>query len=168
MQTEMAVPSILIDDEVLIIETSGEMPEVAYHGSIYYITSDPAGPRLSIGAEQLAKLKFAVVEGYRRIIFRDLNLNNRDKSIYRGLARCVVNWSRLENFCRTEGIDTSSLALEVCSALKVFLAGELADVRSGRPTSVNCSRLSLLGLAAKIGLDPGGLPQNWEIVFRED
>jgi len=166
MQVEdEVVSSVLIDDEVLIIETSGEMPEVAYHGSIYYITTDPAGPRLSIAAEQLAKLKLAVVEGYRRIIIRDLTLDNRDKRIYRGLARCVVNWARLERFCRAEGIDTAWVAHEVRAALKKFLEAEVADVRQGRRTCVNCSPASLLSLANRIGFESRQLPRDWQAVF---
>lgn len=31
-------------DEVLILQDSGEIPEIAYHTSLYYLTEDPEGP----------------------------------------------------------------------------------------------------------------------------
>ncbi len=148
----------IIADEVLIIETSGEMPVVAYHGSIYYLTFDPEGPRLFLADEYSLKLKKAVIEGFRRIIARDLALENRDKGLYRGMARCAVNWERLDNFCQAEGLGIDDVASEVCESLIMFLLGELEDVRQGRQTSINCSRDSLFALAVKVGLDPLKLP----------
>ena len=34
----------ILDDELLIIRHSGEIPEVALQGSIFFLTSDPQGP----------------------------------------------------------------------------------------------------------------------------
>ncbi|NOX24734.1 MAG: hypothetical protein GXP59_01190 [Deltaproteobacteria bacterium] len=155
----------IITDEIIIVETSGEMPEVAYHGSIYYMTDDPEGPGLTLTASYLRQLKLAVLEGYRRIIIRDLTLDNRDKGLYRGLARCAVNWERLAKFCRAEGLEITGIAEEVRNALQTFLRGEIDDVRQGRQTSVNCPAACLYELAAKVGLAAGHLPVGLTILW---
>ncbi len=155
----------IITDEIIIIETSGEMPEVAYHGSIYYLTNDPEGPSLTLTASFLRRMKLAVLEGYRRIIIRDLTLDNRDKGLYRGLARCAVNWERLAKFCRAEGLGITLITGEVRRALQTFLRGEIDDVRQGRQTSVNCPAVCLYELAAKVGLAAGHLPADLTILW---
>ncbi len=63
----------LLADELLIVRHSGEIPEVALHSSIYYLTQDPDGPTISIDAEDLDQLKGAALERYQEIIFRDLD-----------------------------------------------------------------------------------------------
>ncbi len=161
---ELSVSEIIID-EILIIETSGEMPEVAYHGAIHYMTSDVDGPGLNLAQSHLNELKLAVVEGYRRIIVRDITLENRDKGLYRGLARCAVNWNRLGKYCRAEGLAVDGVATEVCCCLKRFLTVELKDVRQGRQTCVNCSASCLYELAAEVGLEIDQISTDLEILF---
>ena len=92
----------LLTDEVLIIEESGEMPEVAYHGTIYYLTRDPDGPSLTLDAQDHIPLKKAVIQRYMTIMIRDLTPDNRSKSLYRGLERCICNWQRLKLFSTRE------------------------------------------------------------------
>ncbi len=148
----------VIEDEVLIVETSGEMPEVAYHGSLYYLSHDPEGPGLNLGHEDKSRLTLAVVEGYRRIIRRDLDLENRQKSCYRGLIRCLVNWRRLTGFAAAHRLSLTELQKEIAAALRAFLAGEAVDIRRGCPTCVNCSQAELRELINEVGLSDDDLP----------
>jgi hypothetical protein len=166
MCSQLSISEIILD-EIIIIENSGEMPEVAYHGSIHYMTSDPEGPSLTLASSHLLQLKLAAVEGYRRIITRDLTLENREKGLYRGLARCAVNWTRLENFCRAEDLETDGIAGEICGCLKTFLEREICDVQQGRPTCVNCSAACLYELAAKVGMGEDDLPAGLDILVKK-
>jgi len=151
-----------IDDEVFMIFHSGEIPEVVLHSSIYYLTEDSDGPVLQLDVEDIIPLKQAVVERYRTIIRRDLESGNRDKRIYRGLARCCVNWQRLLTFCNREGIDSEAYRVETAGALKIFLQRESVDVKSGqRPSSINCSALEIENLAGSLGLAIANLPEGW-------
>ena len=78
-------------DELLIVRHSGEIPEVALHGSLYFLSFDPDGPSLNLSPEEKLELKKMAVKRYLEIIHRDLDPENRAKGIYRGLARCIVN-----------------------------------------------------------------------------
>jgi hypothetical protein len=150
-------------DELLIVRYSGEIPEVALQSSIYYLTQDPDGPAITLDAEDLALLKGAVLERYQEIIFRDLEPDNRDKGLYRGLARCVANWERLCRFCRREGRGIGEIRREVAKALQRFVERELHDVLSGSRTScVNCSADELRHLAADLYLSDDDLPDGWQ------
>jgi hypothetical protein len=96
----------------------------------------------------------AVYERYRFITLRDLNPRNRDKRIYRGPARSLVNWQRLKSFAGKEGIELGEFRQEVADALRSFLERELDDVSSGRRgSSINCSLDDLLDFAGDVGLD---------------
>lgn len=151
-----------LDEELLIIQHYGEMPEVGYHGSLHFLTLDGEGPQLTLSESELLRLKMAVVKGYRRIIDRDLELANRSERIYRGLHRCAINWQRLLRFCRREGIDPTAVRQEVAGRLRYFLAQEVAEVESGcRRSSVNCTASSLLAFAEALGLAAGELPPGW-------
>ena len=130
----------ILSEEAFLILHSGEIPEVAYYGSIHYLTEDPEGPLLNIKPQDLMSLEEAVVQRYRTIILRDLTPGNRDRSIYRGLKRCAANWKRLVNFSDKRSIDISSIRKEVIEALKDFLSQEIMGVNSGkRKTCINCS-----------------------------
>ncbi len=158
MSVELTERESVIEDEVLIVETSGEMPEVAYHGSLYYLSHDPEGPGLSLDHQDKGRLVSAVVEGYRRIIRRDLDLENRQKSCYRGLVRCLVNWRRLTGFAASHRLNLTELQEEIAAALQTFLAGEAADIGRGCPTCVNCSQTELRELINAVGLSDNHLP----------
>lgn len=153
----------LINDEVLIIENSGEMPEVILHGSLYYLGRDPDGPNIVLAIQDLRRLKQAVVEGYRKIIVRDLTLKNRGKRHYRGLARCIVNWQRLRKFCQREGFDITPVAIEICELLQRFMLGEYEDIcAKNRQCCINCSLAELLAFFFQVGFDPSELPSGWQ------
>ena len=115
-------------DELLIVRHSGEIPEVALHGSIFFLSRDPDGPGLTLSPEQILELKKMAVERYREIIKRDLDPENRDKGIYRGLARCIVNWQRMEAFCLKEDFTLTPLRNETADMLISFIEKESVDV----------------------------------------
>jgi len=159
-----------IAEEVFIIQHGGEIPEIAYHGSLYYLTEDPEGPELKIDANDTVSLKQAVVSRYRTIILRDLDPGNRDKRIYRGLARCAVNWQRLVKFCTMEQVAYEDIRAETAERLSEFLHRETADVQSGSraTTSINCSSAEIDALANALGLLPEELPKGWQKLCQDD
>ncbi len=60
----------LLAEEALIILHSGEIPEIAFHSSLYYLAEDPDGPKLTLAAEEIVPLQQAVSSRYREIILR--------------------------------------------------------------------------------------------------
>lgn len=155
----------LIAEEALMVEHSGEIPEVAYHSSLYYLTEDPEGPALRLDVNDTLLLKLAVAERYRTIILRDLKSQNRDKRIYRGLARCSVNWQRLLKFCTRENMEIETYRVEIAAGLQSFLQHELADVQSGRRSScINCPVQEIEKLAGSLGLLKADLPEGWQVL----
>lgn len=118
----------LLEDEQLIIKTAGEIPEVALHGSLYYLSCDPEGPGLSLSPAEIEGLHGMVVERYREIILRDLTLENRRLRIYRGLARAAVNWQRLAKFGASRSLSVESIKREISAALIRFLEQEIDEV----------------------------------------
>ncbi|MBU0482483.1 MAG: hypothetical protein KKG47_15430 [Proteobacteria bacterium] len=159
----------LLADELLIVRHSGEIPEVALHGAIYFLTEDPDGPGLVLEEKELRKLKKMVVDRYREIIHRDLNPDNRDKSLYRGIARCIANWRRLEKFCGAESFDLTSIHTEVREALLSFLQTEACDVETKQCcSSVNCSSGELECFLETLALDGESLPDGWQKLCSEE
>lgn len=153
----------ILIDECLIIKTSGELPEVAYHGSIHYLVEDPQGPQLHLSATDQKILQEAVVERYRLIILRDLIIENRDKDFYRGLKRSVANWQRLSIFATANKHDLSIIREEVSRALISFISHEIAEVTCGlRQSCVNCSVKDLSRLVHNLRLTIVDLPSGWE------
>jgi len=150
-------------DELLIVRHSGEIPEVALHGSLHFLTSAPDGPTLVLAESEVKALKRMVVERYREIIQRDLEPANRDRPLYRGLARAAVNWRRLEKFCRREGLATADLRQETRMALLAIVQREAEEVAARkRAPSINCPFAELQIFAEEVGLTPTDLPPGWE------
>ena len=56
-----------IAEEVYLVQHGGEIPEVAYHASLYYLTEDPDGPGLIIDPKDIHPLKQAVVSQCSRV-----------------------------------------------------------------------------------------------------
>ena len=153
----------ILEDEALIILHSGEIPEIAYHSSLYYLGEDPDGPHLDLTEEEKLRLKNCVVQRYKTIIMRDINPRNRDKSIYRGLKRSAINWQRLKSFTSKENMDISSIREEIADRLKEFLHREMDDVKSGaRKSCINCTTEEVIEYVTDLGLDKGDLPKGFE------
>ena len=158
-----------IAEEAFMVLHSGEIPEIVLHSSLYYLTEDPDGPGLELNADDILPLKQGVVKRYQEIILRDLEPKNRDKGIYRGLARCVVNWQRLLRFCSRESLDFTAARTETAAALQRFLQQELADVQSKkRSSSINCSQAEIEKLADSLGLSSADLPAGWQQLCPEE
>jgi hypothetical protein len=152
----------LIAEETFVVQHSGEIPEVTLHESLYHLSEDPDGPCLILEAEDILTLKHAVVARYRAILLRDLDPENRDKRIYRGLARCLANWLRLHKFCTREEIELQSIRAETAIALKQFLINELNDVQNNSSSScINCCEAELEELIGFLGLSDDELPEGW-------
>jgi hypothetical protein len=153
----------LVAEEVLLVRNSGEIPEVAFHGSLYYLTADPEGPGLALTGEECGVLEEQVLERYREIIRRDLTPENRDRGFYRGLVRAAVNWRRLAGFCRRAARASDCYRSETGLALKELLAQETSEVRSGRRrASINCTAADVAVFAGELGLSIEELPPGWQ------
>ncbi|MEW6517960.1 MAG: hypothetical protein AB1461_00970 [Thermodesulfobacteriota bacterium] len=159
-----------LEDEVFIIEDAGgEMPEVAMHGSLYYLCSDPEGPCLLLETQDHFPLKKAVINRYQTIILRDLQPENRKKSIYRGLRRSAINWQRLKLFAATEQLDISQVRGKVAATLLSFLEQEICSVKGhGEKSCINCSRLALQEFAGELGLTSEDLAPGWQDLCCEE
>jgi hypothetical protein len=158
-----------IAEEAFMVLHSGEIPEIALHSSLYYLTEDPEGPGLELNADEILPLKQAVVKRYRVIILRDLEPKNRDKGIYRGLARCAVNWQRLLKFCSRESLDFTAARTETAAALQRFLQQEVVDVESRKRSScINCSQAEIENLADSLGISSADLPEGWQQMCPEE
>jgi hypothetical protein len=159
----------LLAEESLIVRHSGEIPEIAFHGSLYYLCEDPAGPTLTLNKTELDLLRQQVVARYREILLRDLSPENRDARIYRGLRRCIFNWERLGKFCRRQGLTVEDLRLEIADALRSFLRQESNEVRAGlRQSCLNCTEEELTTFTREIGVRPEQLPEDLTILFCQE
>lgn len=159
----MTEKTAFLDEEIIIIRNSGEIPEVALHGALYYLSEDPGGPQLLLTEKDIAVLKSQVIARYEEIIRRDLEPENRDKSLYRGLKRCIANWHRLARFCGREGKNIEQTRKKTAAALLNFLQQETKDVLGGsRKTCVNCCVRELVDFAEELGVCDRDLPAGWQ------
>ncbi|MFV0439420.1 MAG: hypothetical protein ACK5PS_18720 [Desulfopila sp.] len=149
-----------LENEWLVVRHSGEMPEVALYSSLYYLTEDTDGPRMQLKERELRDLKRAAMERYQDIVLRDLQPNNRDTSIYRGVKRAIINFQRYQRFCQRQGICFPvEFRADAGEVLLRLLGAEVTEVRAGlRETTINCSFDELLRFAVELGLGPGVLP----------
>ena len=163
----MTEPDSWLTEELLIVRHSGEIPEIAFHSSLYYLCEDPEGPQLTLGQQELDLLRRQVVARYREILLRDLSPENRDARIFRGLKRCIFNWERLGKFCARQTMEIeATLRQEIAEALRCFLQQEANEVRAGlRQSCLNCTREELDGFAREIGVGPEELPEGLGMLF---
>ena len=153
----------ILEDEVIIVRNSGELPEIALYSSLYYLTEDPQGPGLKLRDDERQVLYDAAFTRAGEIIMRDLDPDNRDLSIYRGVARSIANWQRLHDFGKRMNYNVSGFKATVSRALIDFLCREHDDVAAGlRCSSVNCSSAELLLFCRELGLDSASLPLDWQ------
>jgi hypothetical protein len=92
-----------IEEEVFVVQHSGEIPEVTLHESLYYLSEDDEGPGLQVKPDDVFPLKLAVVKRYRTIILRDLAPGNRDKRIYRGPGALCSKLATVDNILHQRG-----------------------------------------------------------------
>lgn len=151
----------ILDEETLLIIHSGETPEIAFHSSLFYLFEDEDGPKLRPDGIDLAPLKRAVFQRYRKILLRDMEPAYRDKRIYRGLARSIANWYRLKAFCEKEGLDMRDIKREARLHLLHFLKNETEELAGGKRESscINCSWKDLKDFTAELGVNQMALPE---------
>jgi hypothetical protein len=158
----------ILAEEIIILRHSGEIPEIALHSCLNYLEEDESGPQISLREDELHVLYDAALERAREIVLRDLDPDNRDLSIYRGLARSIVNWYRLQNFCRRINRECHGFAQTVSQALVSFLQQEVQDIEaSARVSSVNCSASDLCSFVEELCLDIESLPADWRLLCKE-
>ena len=158
----------LLEEECILVRNSGEIPEIALHTSLYYLTEDEDGPRLTLEDKELEALYEAALERAREIVLRDLDPGNRDLCMYRGPARSMVNWRRLQEFCGRINRSCPGFSETVSRSLIAFLEAELRDVRAGRrASSVNCSAGELERFCRELSLQPSSLPSGWADLCRK-
>jgi hypothetical protein len=158
----------LLEEELIILRNSGEIPEIALHASLYFLTEDEEGPRLSLREDELQLLHQAALERAREIVLRDLDPCNRDLRIYRGVARSRVNWQRLQRFCGRINSQCPGFRETVARALLAFLENELREVRAGkRASSVNCSARDLEAYCRELSVEMTLLPSGWRSLCPE-
>lgn len=146
--------SSILEDELFLLRDSGELPEIAYHSSLYYLTEDQDGPCLFLTKSEQRLLQEAALERCQQIVLRDLLPDNRDLGIYRGPQRSIYNWQRYCRFCqRVDQRQDDAFKERVAQALVRFIRQEAADVEEGcRESSVNCTTEDLLAFAEEVGV----------------
>ena len=131
-----------IVQEKEIIAHAGELPEVAFYSSFYFLTEDPEGPHLLLTPSEISFLKKGVIEGYKRIILRDLNPKMKGKSEFRSIERAIVNFRRLKRYVCKEQFDISDIIPQLAQALIIYMKAELEDLYLEEHSlrTVNCRR----------------------------
>ncbi len=153
----------LIEEEAFLIKHSGETPEIAYHSSLYFLFEDPEGPGLKKDEVDLSPLKEAVFKRYVKILLRDLKPANRDRRIYRGLARSIANFERLMRFAQKENFSMDEVINQTREHLLNFLKIESDEVSSGlRDSCINCTFKELVLFAKRLGIKETELPDGIE------
>lgn len=154
---------LILEEELLLVRHSGEIPEVALHSSLHYLQDDEDGPQLRLTAEEEQLLERAAAERYEEIILRDLTPANRDLRLFRGLSRAEENWQRYARFCENRHIDVQPFRVEAGRAFTGYLRQECGEVARGeRTSSVNCPAATLKSLARALALRQDALPPGWE------
>lgn len=149
-----------LEDEWFVVRHSGEMPEVAYHSALFFLTRDEEGPRLALQENEHMFLKEAAAERYREIVLRDLQAENRGTPAYRGIQRSIHNYRRFKQFCVREGLDMGRFVEKVSVSLQLILEIEAQERAEGLQSSaMNCTFAELSEFADELGLDHGMLSE---------
>jgi hypothetical protein len=159
----------LLEEECIILRNSGEIPEIALQTSLFYLTEDKEGPRITLKEHERQALYAAALKRAREIVLRDLDPQNRDLPFYRGVARSIVNWHRLQNLCSRINRQCPGFEEEVAGALRSFLEKEVEEVQTGcRSSSINCTAHDLKKFCLHLGLDPAELRDGWHMLCLKD
>ncbi|HIC91231.1 MAG TPA: hypothetical protein EYP21_04050 [Syntrophaceae bacterium] len=143
-----------LKEEVEWIQNSGEIPEVAFYTSLYYLTKKEDGPKLTLSASDIKCLEDAVIHRYKTIILRDLNYSNRGSDSFRGIKRAIVNYNRLKNYLSGKNRLIPGWKKEIRQAFLTYLNLEYRDISDGRAyRTINCDREELEQFARELGVD---------------
>ncbi|HKJ65565.1 MAG TPA: hypothetical protein VJ969_09190 [Desulfopila sp.] len=151
----------LLEDEWYHVRHSGEIPEIALHSSIHYLTEDGDGPGIELTPADLSRLHHAASRRYREIIFRDITPANRDETSYRGVLRTISNWRRYKRFCQRQALSIDTVKSELAVWLLSFLQREIDDVKGGvRSSSINCTFEDIASLAVELDISLGPMEES--------
>ncbi len=146
----------LIENEWYIVRHSGEIPEIAYNSAMYHLTRAKDGPRISLNEQQVGLLKEAAVTRYREIVLRDLRHDNSTRSLYRGIARSIINFQRFALFCSRQNLETAEVRKLAGKALQEFLETEIERLQNeNHPSIINCTFEDLKRYADQLGVELG-------------
>lgn len=142
-----APPPDHLEDEALMIETAGEMPEVALAESLHHLGALPP--------DQLRALRAATARAYLKLIVRDLDYASVGQGLFRGLERALANLQRLTTFLASINEQLSPGDMHFLnSMLEDYLAREAAALAAGRPYA--SARPEVVeALARALGLERG-------------
>lgn len=137
-----------LEDEALLIEHAGEMPEVALAESLHILGELPL--------EDLASLRAACARGYVLNIKRDLDPANLGLPVFRGLDRARANLGRLERFLTGFGAELpGAVRGDLVTELVDFLQAEQSALDGGRPyTAAPLDQLNPLAKSLDLDLKP--------------
>lgn len=150
-----------LQDEWYVVRHSGEMPEVAYHSSVYFLTKDEEGPQLALSENEHMFLREAAAERYKEIVLRDILPENRGSAAYRGVQRSIYNFRRFRQFCLREQFDMGHFPEKVAFSLRSFLDVLAEEQAAGaKTTALNCTFEELSSFAEEVGLARDTLPKD--------
>ncbi len=151
----------LLEDEWLIVRHSGEIPEITYHSSLYFLSVDPEGPGLKLSEAEKDCLKDAALQRYHEIVLRDIQLENFHKTIYRGVKRTIYNWHRYKAFRARQNVDCNALCETAAQILIQFLEqGTKAAGKSLPQNFLNCHFDELLAFTKELKIQHEKLTPN--------
>jgi hypothetical protein len=134
-----------LEDEVLLIEHAGEMPQVALAESLSLLGDIPD--------DDLRCLQAACARAYVLNIKRDLDPANIGLPAFRGLERARANLNRLQNFLADIAAYLPGETLdELAAALSGYLQAEHTTLDRGRAYSA-APISEVRALAGELGLD---------------
>jgi len=134
-----------LEDEVWLVETGGEMPQVALAESLYHLGE--------ITDQEKDLLRAAAVRGYLNIIERDLEAGNLGQPHFRGLERAVQNLERLGAFLERLGWSPpAGRWAGLAPRLAGYLRAEQAALDTGRGYA-SATPAQVEQAAALVGLD---------------
>lgn len=158
----------VLEDEWLIVRHSGEIPEIALHSVFYYLTEDPQGPQLHLGADEIRSLQEAAAARYQEIILRDLCYENMELTIYRGVRRAIFNWHRFVAFCERQKSSFHNLRRVTADALLLLVNKVLQAHGKSTPIPVfNCTFLELTLFGRELGIREEQIPETIRLLCKE-
>lgn len=142
-----------IENEWYLVRHSGEIPEIALNSALYYLSRDKKGPQINLDDDILSSLRKAAEERFHEIVLRDLDYDNRDKTIYRGVERAIANLQRYKDFCNRHKLSSQEFNDRVGKQFAIFIAAiKKDDTRCRCETVLNCTFEDLLQFAKELGL----------------
>ncbi len=151
----------LLEEEWYLVRDSGELPETAFHSSIYYLTAHADGPQLQLNKAQRHTLFQAAALRFIEIILRDLDFAARMSPAVRGVGRAIVNYHRFSLFCKRQG-EERWLQQHARGKLGRGLGHFVSAAQRQPGAIINCTLSELQWFAMEIGVL---LPAELEEIF---